>query len=75
MEKQPSMEDLKRIAGSDAGQRLLALLQRQQSQTLQHVAQEASKGNLKGAMALLQPLLSSDEARSILNEMGGGRDG
>ena len=64
-----SMDDAKRLAASPSGQQLLALLQAQNSQQLQQVMEQVSKGDYKNAGQVLSSMLSSPEAKALLRKL------
>ena len=64
-----SMDDAKRLAASPSGQQLLALLQAQNSQQLQQVMEQVSKGDYKNAGHVLSSMLSSPEAKALLRKL------
>ena len=66
-----SIEKAKRLAESPEGQQLLALLQQGDSTQLQKAIAQANAGNYKEAGNLLQTLLSSPEARKLIQQLGG----
>ena len=65
-----SMEDAAQLAQTPAGQRLLSILRSADPQLLQQIADQASAGNYEDANQNLRKLLSSPEARKILNSLG-----
>lgn len=66
-----SVEDAKRIAQSEAGQKLIALLQRSGGEQLQNAMQQASAGNYDQVQNTLSALMSSPEAQELLKQLGG----
>lgn len=66
-----SIEKAKRLAESPEGQQLMALLQQGDSTQLQKAIAQANAGNYKEAGNLLQTLLSSPEARKLIQQLGG----
>ena len=64
-----SMEDAKRLAGSPAGQQLLAMLRGADPERLQQVVQQASSGNYQQAGQMLRQLLSSSEAQTLMRQL------
>ena len=74
MQKDPnnfSMQDAMRLAGTPAGQQLLALLQQSDTATLRSAMEQASGGNYEQAKQALGPLLNSPEVQKLLRELGG----
>lgn len=66
-----SMQDAVRAAQSEAGQQLLALLQRTDPQMLQKAMQQAAAGNLTEAKQALETLMASPEAKKLVDQLGG----
>ena len=64
-----SMQEVLRLAESPAGQQLLAILKRSDSGQLQQVMQQASAGDYSKAGETLQGILSSPEAKKLLDEL------
>ena len=78
MQKNPnnfSMQEALRLAKSPAGQQLLALLQQSDPAALQKVMEQASSGEYSQIPQMLAPLLASEEAKKLLQQMGGRVDG
>ena len=74
MQKNPnnfSMQEALRLAKSPAGQQLLALLQQSDPAALQKVMEQASSGEYSQIPQMLAPLLASEEAKKLLQQMGG----
>ena len=69
---QEAMQEAMRIAKSPEGQNLIRLLKQSNPDKLQQVLSSAASGYLARAKDTLNTLLSSPEARAILNRMGGG---
>lgn len=65
-----SMEEAARLAQTPAGQRLMAMLRSADPDRLQQIADQASAGNYEDANRILRDVLSSPEARKILNSLG-----
>ena len=65
-----SMEEAARLAQTPAGQRLLAILRSADPDQLQQIADNASAGDYEHANEILRSVLSSPEARKILNNLG-----
>lgn len=73
MDKKPehfNMQDAKQLAHSPAGQKLLALLRNSDSQALNRASSQAGSGDFSAALASLSALLSSDEAKELLKQLG-----
>ena len=66
-----SMQEAMRIANSDAGKRLLAIMQQSDSASLQKAMNQASAGNYEVAQKALASFLSSQEVQALLKELGG----
>jgi len=64
-----SMQEALRLANSDAGQRLLALLKQSNSTDLTKASRQAAAGDYAGALESLSPLLESKEVRALLNQL------
>lgn len=65
-----SMEDALRLANSDAGKQLLAMLKRSQGATLQQALQQAASGDLESVRFTLSGVLTDPELRELLKELG-----
>ena len=66
-----SMQEALRLAKSPAGQQLLAMLQNSDNQKLQQAMDQASSGDYTRASQTIRNLLSSPEAKKLLEELGG----
>ena len=66
-----SVKEAQRLAQTPEGQKLMALLQQQDNAALQKAMTEASVGNYQAAGAILQSLLASQEAKSLMRQLGG----
>ena len=66
-----SMQEALRLANSDAGQRLLAILKESDSSQLQKAMDQAAAGNYENMQKSLSSLLASQEVRDLLKELGG----
>ena len=64
-----SMQEALRLANSDAGQRLLALLKQSNSADLTKASRLAAAGDYAGALESLSPLMESREVRALLNQL------
>ena len=69
MQPMPDMTALLKIAQSPAGQKLLAMLQSNQSVDLHSMAAAAAAGSLDGAKEKLSRVLDSKEARELLKQL------
>ena len=65
-----SMQEALRLAQSPAGQQLLAILQRSDGAQLQKIKDQAAAGDYKNAAQMLNSLLSSQEAKQLLDQLG-----
>ena len=66
-----SMQDAMRLANTDAGQRLLAILKLSDGDTLQQAMDQAATGNYEKMQNTLSSLLASQEVQALLKELGG----
>ena len=64
-----SMEDAKRLAQTEAGQKLLSLLQAQPSQQLQKAMNQASSGDYDQLRKTLGAFMESPEAQALLKQL------
>ena len=64
-----SMEEAQRLAQTEAGQKLLALLQSQNAPQLQNALQQASSGDYDHLKQTLSTLMASPEARTLLKQL------
>ena len=64
------MQDALRLAKSPAGQQLLAMLQQADQDKLQQIMQQASTGQYDQAKASLENILTSPEAKALIQELG-----
>ena len=65
-----SIKEAQRLAGTPEGQRLMKLLQQNDNGQLQKAMAQANAGNYKEAGNLLQAMLTSPEAQSLLRQLG-----
>ncbi len=65
-----SMQEAMRLAKSDAGQQLMALLQAQNADALSTAMKQAGSGDYTQLKQTLAPLLASPEAQKLLNQLG-----
>ena len=65
-----SIQEAMRLAKSDAGQQLIAMLQAQNSDSLKQAMSQASKGDYDKLKQTLAPLLASAEAQKLLSQLG-----
>lgn len=66
-----SVQEAMRLAQSDAGQQLLALLQSTQADKLQSAMEQAAAGNMEQVKKTVQELMASGQARELLRKMQG----
>ena len=66
-----SMQEALRLAKSDAGQQLLAHLQRTDSTRLQQAMDQAAAGDYDQMKQTLSSLMASDEVRALLKQLEG----
>lgn len=71
----PSMEEIKKIAQSDAGKNLYSALQRSHGSQLENAMEYASSGNLTEAKNALTEILNAPEFKTFLKQLGGPQDG
>lgn len=70
-----SLQEAMRLAQSDAGQRLIALLQATQGDALRTAMDQASSGDYTNAQKTMQSLLADDRARELLQQLKGDPNG
>ena len=70
-----SFQDAMRLAQSDAGQQLQALLQQSNPDLLQNAQAQAAEGNYDQLKQTLSSLLASEDVRRLLGQLGGNRNG
>ena len=66
-----SMQEALRLARSDAGQQLLALLKQTDGAQLQQAMDKASAGDYSGMRSALSAFLDSPEAKALLKQLEG----
>ena len=66
-----SMQEAMRLANSDAGKQLLAILKESDSTMMQQAMEDASAGNYENMQKTLSSLLSSPQVQALLKELGG----
>ena len=64
-----SMQDALRLANSDAGQRLLAILKQSDGNRLGKAMDSAAAGDYAGAAQALSSLLEREDIRSLLKQL------
>ena len=70
-----SMQDALRLANSDAGQQLLALLKQEHGTQLQRAIDQAGAGEYEQVQKTLGSFLSSPQAQELLRQLGGNKHG
>ena len=70
-----STQELMQLANSPAGKQLLALLQQSDPAVLRAAMTQAAQGQYTQAKELLTPLMESQQARSLLQQLGGKDNG
>lgn len=63
-----SMEDIMKIAASPAGQRLLQLLQQNNSKQMQQAVQKAAQGDFTPAKQAISTLMEDPQVKEILEQ-------
>lgn len=66
-----SMQEAMKLAQSDAGKQLYALLQQTQGEQLQNAMDQAAAGDYDQVKKTMSTLLSSPEAKALLKQLGG----
>lgn len=66
-----SIQEALRLAQSDTGQQLFALLQRTDPDTLRQAMDQAAAGDLNQAKNSLQTLMNSEDVKKLLQQLGG----
>lgn len=69
------MQELMQLANSPAGKQLLALLQQADPSAVQNAMTQAARGQYTQAKDLLTPLMESDQAKALLQQLGGSLHG
>ena len=64
-----SMQEAMRLANSEAGPKLLAILKDSDSAMLRQAMDEASAGNFENTQKALSSLLSSPQVQALLKEL------
>ena len=70
-----SVQQAMKLAQSDAGKQLFALLQQSDSGQLENAMNQASSGNFIQAKNTLSAMLASPEAQELLKKLGGSENG
>lgn len=66
-----SMQEVMKLANSPAGQQLLAMLRNSDGTQMEQAAKLAAAGDYARAAKVLEAALSSDEAQTLLKQLGG----
>lgn len=69
MEQTPDLNQIMKLAQSPAGQQLLNMLRKQDTQSLQKAAQMAASGNYTQAKSILSSMLTSSEAEQLIRQL------
>lgn len=64
------MQEVLRLAGSPAGQQLIALLRQQNGNDLQSAMSSASAGDYTQAKRMIEAMLSDPQAQQLLKQLG-----
>ncbi|MBE6976912.1 MAG: hypothetical protein E7439_06980 [Ruminococcaceae bacterium] len=70
-----SVEQAKKMANSDAGKQLFALLQQTQGDQLKVVMEDAASGNYAKAMQAMSAMMNSPQAKELMEKMRRQSDG
>ena len=70
-----SMQDAMRLAHSDVGQQLYALLRAQNSDAVSQAMDQAAAGDYTQAKQTLSALLASPQVRAMLEQLGRNNNG
>ena len=66
-----SMQDAMQLANNPAAQQLLALLQNSDPDALRKAMAQAAAGDYAQAKQVLTPLFASEDAKKLLEQIGG----
>lgn len=64
-----SIQQAMKLANSDAGRQLFALLQATQQDALEGAMNQAATGNLDGAKTMIDKLMSDPKARQLMEKL------
>lgn len=70
-----SVEQAKKLANSDAGKKLFALLQQTQGDQLKTAMEDAATGNYAKAIQTMSAIMDSPQARELMEKMRRQSDG
>lgn len=65
-----SVQEAMKLANSEAGQQLLALLRQKNSQELEQAMANAAAGDYSQAKKSINQMLSNPQARALLEQLG-----
>lgn len=71
MENNFSMQEAMRLMNTEAGQKLIALLQQSNDPGLQKAMEQAAQGDIAQAKQALSKLTASQEVQNLLRQLGG----
>ena len=66
-----SAEEAMRLAKTPAGQQLIAMLQKADTNAVKEAMTQAASGNMEQAKNALGPILASPEIRQLIQQLGG----
>lgn len=64
-----SIQQAMKLANSDAGKQLYALLRATQQDALEGAMNQAATGNLEGAKSIIEKLMADPKARQLLDQL------
>ena len=70
-----ALEQAKKIADSDTGKKLFALLNQSDPNALKNAMKQAAAGNYQQVQRTISQLMASPEAKALLEKMGGTHNG
>ena len=65
-----SVQEAMKLAKTDAGKQLIALLQQQNGKEIQNAMAQANAGDFSQAKQALNAILQNPEARALLQQLG-----
>ena len=65
-----SVQEAMKLAETDAGKQLIALLQQQNGAQIQSAMAQANAGNMDAARQALSSILENPQARAMLEQLG-----
>lgn len=69
--KQPSMQDILRLAQTPEGQKIISILKNQNDPEMKQAMAKAAQGDYSQAKDKLTALLSDEEMQRLLSKLGG----